>query len=148
MFTLPIELVFDIREANYAVPRGDNGFDFVRIARIRPYRNGRRRSNEGSVVLSTQHSETWVKRFMFTPDMRALQLSSYGGEWASAVLARILVNPTRTASSYGHELGRCCRCGKKLTDDRSRWYGIGPECEKVWPEILYELDDEKGPFPG
>lgn len=29
---------------------------------------------------------------------------------------------------YGMELGRCSRCGRTLTDETSRAYGIGPDC--------------------
>lgn len=29
---------------------------------------------------------------------------------------------------FGIELGRCCRCGRELTDETSRALGIGPEC--------------------
>ena len=29
---------------------------------------------------------------------------------------------------YGQELGRCSRCGRTLTDETSRAYGIGPDC--------------------
>lgn len=31
---------------------------------------------------------------------------------------------------YGTELGKCSRCGRTLTDETSRAYGIGPECRK------------------
>jgi hypothetical protein len=30
--------------------------------------------------------------------------------------------------TFAHELGRCYRCGKTLTDDTSRELGIGPKC--------------------
>lgn len=29
---------------------------------------------------------------------------------------------------YGMELGKCSRCGRSLTDETSRAYGIGPDC--------------------
>ena len=29
---------------------------------------------------------------------------------------------------YGQELGKCSRCGRTLTDETSRAYGIGPDC--------------------
>lgn len=31
---------------------------------------------------------------------------------------------------YGQELGKCSRCGRTLTDETSRAYGMGPDCRK------------------
>lgn len=41
---------------------------------------------------------------------------------------------------YSEKIGRCCRCNAALTDERSRHYGIGPECEKYWPQIIELVD--------
>ena len=43
---------------------------------------------------------------------------------------------------YAEKMERCCRCNASLTDDRSRHYGIGPECEKHWPHIIEQVDLE------
>ena len=37
-------------------------------------------------------------------------------------------------------------CGKTLTDERSRWYGIGPDCETRYEESILESDQDRGPF--
>lgn len=34
------------------------------------------------------------------------------------------------AKAYGHKYGRCCVCGKTLTDEKSIAAGIGPVCVK------------------
>ena len=44
------------------------------------------------------------------------------------VLARIAEDPHGAMIRYGHELGRCGRCGRTLTDEVSRAMGIGPDC--------------------
>ena len=36
--------------------------------------------------------------------------------------------PLQTAMKYGKLAGRCCSCGRELTDDRSIEAGIGPVC--------------------
>lgn len=41
---------------------------------------------------------------------------------------------------YAEKIGRCCRCNAVLTDDKSRHYGIGPECEHYWPHIIEMVD--------
>lgn len=48
---------------------------------------------------------------------------------ATGILARIAADPD-AGPRYGWEIGKCCRCNRLLTNDRSRTLGIGPECEK------------------
>jgi hypothetical protein len=51
------------------------------------------------------------------------------GPQADTFLQRVLemgVEESRT--KYGQEIGRCCRCNRRLTDETSRELGIGPEC--------------------
>lgn len=38
------------------------------------------------------------------------------------------VGPQACALLYGRTIGRCCRCGRTLTDADSRANGIGPDC--------------------
>jgi hypothetical protein len=40
----------------------------------------------------------------------------------------------------------CSKCGKKLTHGRSRYYGIGPECEEFWPEVINFINETKGVY--
>lgn len=44
------------------------------------------------------------------------------------VLGAIAKSPEQAAMLYASELGRCCRCGRTLTDETSRSVGMGPEC--------------------
>lgn len=47
-----------------------------------------------------------------------------------AIIAKILLDPAEAARTYGRELGACGVCGRTLTNDVSRGYGIGPVCRK------------------
>jgi hypothetical protein len=48
---------------------------------------------------------------------------------SGTILAKIIAAGAREASArYGHELGHCGVCGRELTNDVSREYGIGPVC--------------------
>jgi len=47
---------------------------------------------------------------------------------------------------YAEQIGRCCRCNALLTDKRSLWYGIGPECEKSNRGLIEDIGLEKGFF--
>lgn len=47
---------------------------------------------------------------------------------ARTVLEKIAVDPIEAAKNYGQEIGSCGKCGKTLTDELSRAFGIGPKC--------------------
>jgi hypothetical protein len=38
---------------------------------------------------------------------------------------------TEAQKLYGQEIGRCGRCGRELTDETSRRFGIGPDCRDI-----------------
>lgn len=44
------------------------------------------------------------------------------------VLNMIAIDPAKASTRYGHEVGSCGVCGRKLTNDASRARGIGPVC--------------------
>lgn len=46
------------------------------------------------------------------------------------IIAEIAQDVLGAERLYGMELGKCSRCGRTLTDETSRAYGIGPECRK------------------
>jgi hypothetical protein len=45
-----------------------------------------------------------------------------------ALLTEIEANPLAAAMKYGKLSGRCCSCGRDLTDEGSIERGIGPVC--------------------
>jgi hypothetical protein len=47
-----------------------------------------------------------------------------------AVAKAILEDPREAAHRFADWAIRCCCCGRKLTNDLSKVYGIGPECRK------------------
>lgn len=44
------------------------------------------------------------------------------------VMAEIAKDYHAAGARFGRRIGRCCRCHRTLTDDKSRANGIGPEC--------------------
>lgn len=46
------------------------------------------------------------------------------------VLEAIAADIEGALATYGREIGACGMCGKTLTNDESRAYGIGPDCRK------------------
>jgi hypothetical protein len=56
---------------------------------------------------------------------------------ALQTIADYLADPaTVFARSHGH----CCICGRSLTDELSRSRGIGPECIKITPYMLFRTE--------
>lgn len=47
------------------------------------------------------------------------------------VLRAIAADPAAASKLYGQELGHCGVCGRTLTDETSREYGIGPVCRNA-----------------
>lgn len=47
------------------------------------------------------------------------------------ILGKVLHDPVASMAAYGREIGECGRCGRRLTDETSRNYGIGPDCRSM-----------------
>jgi hypothetical protein len=61
----------------------------------------------------------------------------------------VCVDPNGTGLAYAMKIGKCCLCGTELTDPRSRWYGVGPDCEKNKSRaavIIRTVEETKGVF--
>lgn len=60
----------------------------------------------------------------------------------AAVEAAIEADPDTAAARFAVFGFRCCFCSKVLTDERSKVYGVGPECRQgVSAEFLGHLTD-------
>ena len=122
-----------IPDGFYATQEHDGAtVDFIRINRPT---SGKMKN---SLKVQTQHSERWDN---------ALVWWAGSGKWscynsrAIPMIMLVLGDHKSCARRYSIELQRCARCGKELTDDRSRHYLIGPECEKHRPWAIEEVDD-------
>jgi hypothetical protein len=51
----------------------------------------------------------------------------YNGQWQT-VLTNVIADPVTALRRYGQEVGTCGVCHRRLTNEESRSYGIGPEC--------------------
>ena len=143
---VPLPMLDMIPSGYYAVrPDTETPYMFVRIARPT---FGRRK---GQLVVQTQHSDQLIDRwvwYMDNPDPRtnvrnwSTQARFHGGQTIEDLILLIIVNHRGCGRAYAQEIGRCHFCGKRLTDERSRWYGFGPECEKSAEGEKDEIDDE------
>lgn len=71
------------------------------------------------------------------------------GHFAAVGVARgqveILIerDPQAAAAAFSHWAIRCCVCGKTLTDERSKVYGVGPDCRARMPVALVDAIAEQ-----
>jgi hypothetical protein len=96
----------EVADGRYAVEH-EGTLKFFKV------KNGRK---PGYVFLDVQASDDWHS--IRTPRR------------IDEILGLIVADELTAARRYGMELGQCSRCGRTLTDETSRAYGIGPECRK------------------
>jgi hypothetical protein len=139
MTELIIGMLDNLEDGYYAVqPNAAHPhLDFIRVSRP----TDRRSKYKGAVKVQTIHAETLYDRWAYWPDSDRLMCLDNGIE---GKLLLLLANKRAAARRYAHEIERCHRCNTQLTDERSRHYGFGPECEKHLEAEKDEIDDENG----
>lgn len=137
---IPLEMLHAVPDGYYASQQDSTRpHTFFRVSRPK---SG---NYKGALKIQTQHG----------PELN-LALTIYPGDrvyWSNLAveddLLLVVVDPNGCAIAYNEQIGNCMRCNTELTDERSRWFGIGPECEKHWPQMIDLITDRKGPFvPG
>jgi hypothetical protein len=94
---------------------------------------------------------------LYTSDIPAGVRPSERGEWISqwhrehalpwwdALHAAIDADPIAAQARFAAFATRCCNCGRVLTDEASKAYGIGPECRRGFPDgVLAALAEAVG----
>lgn len=86
----------------------------------------------GTIKVQTKHSETYHLAFLVNRSGRQYKYPAVG--YAAdfdlfEALKGIWIDKDEARMQYSRNYHECCICGKDLTDERSRWYGIGPDCE-------------------
>lgn len=135
--------VIEEGKAGYFAARADDNkpYEFFRFSKPKGGRYA------GVLKVQTIHGD---KLEMF------LIIRADGSHWAvehkrprfEEALTMVVIDPRYAQKKFGEIAKRCCNCGKGLTDDRSLWYGIGPECEQFRPDIMAIVIDEKGEYAG
>jgi len=135
-----IESLLD--DGYYALRVGDTGkINFFRISR--PQKG----AFKDSFKVQTQHSDLLKLalvhyRYLAQPyNAAAVRVFRYGVE---KELLEIVSSKTECQLLYALETHHCFQCGKRLTDERSRWYGFGPDCEKDLGYMKMIVEEQKG----
>lgn len=141
-FKTPRAMVEAFRDGRYAVevtlPNQPRDWVFIRVARPKTGKQA------GNLILQTQHSDFYKPLLTIYPTGGVYFWQQ--SEKLDMALMMIAADPFTSAINYGRELGCCSRCARELTDERSRYYSIGPECEKYWPEIINYVNETRGVF--
>ena len=142
-FSAPEAMTTAIRDGLYAVDIGtvQQYVIFVRISR--PLRG----KLAGCFKIQTQHGDRYAEAAVKYPSGSWRVFTNRKADLDKALLT-ICVNPLDAAVLYAKEKGRCFAHGGDLTDERSRYYGIGPECVKSWPDYVNKVHEERGIWTG
>ena len=130
-----------VPDGYYAVHEYEGGnVDFMRISR--PKKN----KYAGSIKVQTVMGSWMNVRVKSEPDAAlwasgAFSVYDRSGQTEKKLML-LVADYQGARRRYAQKIGKCCRCNASLTDKRSRHYGIGPECEKYWPEVLEQVDME------
>lgn len=143
---VPISMLYDAikpgREGRFAV-QADTNTPYV-FFRITTPKSGQ---FAGSLKVQTQHGPDFKLALVVWPGVEQ-RVTVYNKSVEDDLLL-VCVDPNGGKIAYGRELHHCGICGKELTDERSRWYGIGPDCETRNGHIIDLVNDSVGPYrPG
>lgn len=98
----------------------------------------------GALKIQTQHGPRLEVAAVLWPGGT---WSLYAGNAVIDMLMLLVADWQGATQRYAEKLGHCMRCNAELTDDRSRHYGIGPECEtKPGWEWVIPMVDERSLF--
>lgn len=139
---VPLDMLANVPDGYYAAQLDSTqAFTFFRISRPKSGQF------KGTLKIQTQHGPDY-KLAMVVWSFERQRVTVYNKAIEDELLL-VCVDHNGCAIAYAEKIGRCMRCNTELTDERSRWYGIGPECEKHWPYIIDLVNDRKGEYvPG
>lgn len=134
---IPLEMLKGIQPGYYAMQSPGKPYRFYRVSVPKTGKY------KGMMKVQSQHSEKY--NIVLTVNLNTDSLYWYNMTCEEDIMI-LAVNQKACAVEYGQYIGRCCRCNKELTDERSRYFGIGPECEQHWPSVINMVTESKGEF--
>jgi len=139
-------MVKRIPDGRYAVENND--CTQICFLRVRTYPQTAKNKLRGATVVQSKSADRWNNEYVYWPSGR-IQTGHSGylhGTEIPELLIQVIANPQEAALTYSKHYDECTRCGIDLTDKRSRFYGIGPECEKHRPDVINYVHSIKGEF--
>jgi len=140
---VPLDMLQKAGDGYFAVRLDANRpHTFFRLNTIKPIAGVRRKLPIGTFTVETLHGDNrrWMLTIFPNGNVKEYDLSK------EDELLMVCVDPNGGRIEYGIEIGSCGICGKTLTDERSRWYGIGPDCEKRNGILISIVENKYGPW--
>jgi hypothetical protein len=140
---IPLAMLEMTPSAHYAVrPDSTVPFTFLRVARPN---HGK---FKGCTKIQTRHGDTFVNRMVVYPS-GSIWFDLRNKAKTETDVMLVIADYQQACLNYAREIGQCCICNKTLTDERSRWYGIGPDCETRHGWVIERTEEEDGEYyPG
>lgn len=141
---LPMMLLDMVPQGYFAVrPDNNEAWTFVRLSRPTFGRM------KGALKFQSLHGDRLENRWVRYPSGTLWYDEFYKGGRIEQYLMLVIADFQGGMIRYGEQREKCGRCNAGLTDERSRWYTIGPECEKIVPWYIEAVAERKGIFvPG
>lgn len=131
-----------VPDGYFAVRQQDGApITFLRVARPK---GGNFR---GAIKVSSQHGPALEPRWALWPSGQVSVYRWMGHDIEEALL--LLIADWKGATRlYAEKMKKCGRCNTKLTDPRSRFYLIGPDCEQKpgWGFWIEDVAEERGGY--
>jgi hypothetical protein len=132
-----------VPEAYYCVDTPNHGTIFLRVSHPKKNRLA------GAIKVQSQHSDQLHDFSVLWPSGQMTH-RTYPDKAIETLLA-LVADHQSACLRYAEKINKCCCCNKPLTDERSRYYGIGPDCEQkgymAW--VIDRVEEHKGVYvPG
>lgn len=132
-----LPLLEHVKDGYYAAKLGTDAHNDLKFFRVSRPTRGR---YDGCIKVQWQMADRWEECWVLWPSGK---MSWYVDTFdVASYILTIISDPTGATRMYAKMIDKCCRCNTTLTDERSRHYGIGPECEKHRPDIIVMVDLE------
>lgn len=137
-----LALLSDVPTGYFAVQRSEG--ERIHFLRIKRPVHGRLRD---TTTIQSQHGPSLENRWVHWPSGK---VSNYGYPYGSLedVILGLIADWRGATKRYAEKMKKCGRCNTSLTDPRSRFYLIGPECETKhgWSWWIDEVAERMGGY--
>lgn len=132
-------LLGDLPNGYFAVQKEDGAnITFLRVSRPK---HG---NYKDAVKVQTIHGPNMADAWVYHQNRDRLFIKHGAAPAIEENIMLVFTDWQAAAMRYARLIGKCARCNLRLTDDRSRHYGIGPICDKVWTSYIERVDEQEG----
>lgn len=129
-----------IPDGRYAVTSDDGKQTvFMRLVTHKPTSRGSERRR-----VQQKSSDKWLTRQTYSKSGHNFGINRIHGTVIADLLTQIMMDKAGCSDRYGDRYSECVRCGRELTDDKSRYYRLGSECISYRPDLVDYVDNKYG----